>query len=555
MNGYELVADCLKLEGVDWLACFPDNPLIEACARREIRPIVFRQERGGINAADGYSRQMAGKKFGVFASQSGPGVENSFGAIAQAWGDAVPLLFLPGGSGVGRYDVEPNFSAIKNYANVSKLAISIDQSNRIVREMRRSFQTLKQGRPGPVVVELHGDVMSREVPKDSLQYCPTKPLLTQPNGNDIADAIRMLLNATNPVLWVGQGVLYAEATQQLMEFANLAQVPVITTMQAKSAFPDDHPLSLGSANRTAPKPVFKWLGEADLVFAVGSALTRTGFGLEIPPGKKIIHSTISAEDINKDYEAQVGLVGDAKLTLECLIDELKANVGEKGRQLNDSLFASIAQCKNEWLAEWSAKLNSAEVPINPYRVIDAINRTIDHENSVVTHDAGNPRDQIMPFYRATSPHGYIGWGKTTHLGYGLPLAIGAKLASPDKFCLNFMGDLAFGHTGTEIETAVRAEVPITTVIVNNGTMGGYDKKLKVAMSKYGVGNQTGDYAAMARALGATGMLVESPSDVENALNSAQRENEEGRTAVIEVITRQDTEFSQYHELLRPSATE
>lgn len=555
MNGYELVADCLKLEGVDWLACFPDNPLIEACARREIRPIVFRQERGGINAADGYSRQMAGKKFGVFASQSGPGVENSFGAIAQAWGDAVPLLFLPGGSGVGRYDVEPNFSAIKNYANVSKLAISIDQSNRIVREMRRSFQTLKQGRPGPVVVELHGDVMSREVPKDSLQYCPTKPLLTQPNGNDIADAIRMLLNATNPVLWVGQGVLYAEATQQLMEFANLAQVPVITTMQAKSAFPDDHPLSLGSANRTAPKPVFKWLGEADLVFAVGSALTRTGFGLEIPPGKKIIHSTISAEDINKDYEAQVGLVGDAKLTLECLIDELKANVGERGRQLNDSLFASIAQCKSEWLAEWSAKLNSAEVPINPYRVIDAINRTIDHENAVVTHDAGNPRDQIMPFYRATSPYGYIGWGKTTHLGYGLPLAIGAKLASPDKFCLNFMGDLAFGHTGTEIETAVRAEVPITTVIVNNGTMGGYDKKLKVAMSMYGVGNQTGDYAAMARALGATGMLVESPSDVENALNSAQRENEEGRTAVIEVITRQDTEFSQYHELLRPSETE
>lgn len=555
MNGYELVADCLKLEGVDWLACFPDNPLIEACARREIRPIVFRQERGGINAADGYSRQMAGKKFGVFASQSGPGVENSFGAIAQAWGDAVPLLFLPGGSGVGRYDVEPNFSAIKNYANVSKLAISIDQSNRIVREMRRSFQTLKQGRPGPVVVELHGDVMSREVPKDSLQYCPTKPLLTQPNGNDIADAIRMLLNATNPVLWVGQGVLYAEATQQLMEFANLAQVPVITTMQAKSAFPDDHPLSLGSANRTAPKPVFKWLGEADLVFAVGSALTRTGFGLEIPPGKKIIHSTISAEDINKDYEAQVGLVGDAKLTLECLIDELKANVGERGRQLNDSLFASIAQCKSEWLAEWSVKLNSAEVPINPYRVIDAINRTIDHENAVVTHDAGNPRDQIMPFYRATSPYGYIGWGKTTHLGYGLPLAIGAKLASPDKFCLNFMGDLAFGHTGTEIETAVRAEVPITTVIVNNGTMGGYDKKLKVAMSMYGVGNQTGDYAAMARALGATGMLVESPSDVENALNSAQRENEEGRTAVIEVITRQDTEFSQYHELLRPSETE
>ncbi|MCY4144681.1 MAG: thiamine pyrophosphate-requiring protein [Gammaproteobacteria bacterium] len=550
MNGYELVADCLKLEGVEWMACFPDNPLIEACARVGIRPIVFRQERGGINAADGYSRQMAGRKIGVFASQSGPGVENSFGAIAQAWGDAVPLLFLPGGSGIGRYDVAPNFSAVRNYSNVSKLAISIDQPNRIVREMRRSFQSLKQGRPGPVVVELHGDVLSREVPQEAAQYRPIKPLLSQPNANDVKDAIRSLLAASNPVLWVGQGVLYADATQQLKEFVNLAQIPVITTMQAKSAFPDDHPLALGSANRTAPKPVFRWLGEADLVLAIGSGLTRTGFGLEIPPGKQIIHATISAEDINKDYDVELGLVGDAKLTLECLIDELRARVGEAGRPQDDSLLVDIAECKREWLSEWSTKLSSTEVPINPYRVIDAINKTIDHGNAVVTHDAGNPRDQIMPFYRATSPYGYIGWGKTTHLGYGLPLAIGAKLASPDKFCLNFMGDLAFGHTGTEIETAVRAEVPITTVIVNNGTMGGYDKKLKVAMSKYGVGNQSGDYAAMARALGATGILVENPKEIEPALRSAQRENLEGRTAVVEVITRQDTEFSQYHELLR-----
>ncbi len=554
MNGYELVADCLKLEGVEWMACFPDNPLIEACARKSIRPIVFRQERGGINAADGYSRQMAGKKIGVFASQSGPGVENSFGAIAQAWGDAVPLLFLPGGSGIGRYDVAPNFSAVKNYSNVSKLAISIDQPNRIVREMRRSFQSLKQGRPGPVVVELHGDVLSREVPQEAAQYRSIKPLLSQPNANDVKDAIRMLLAASNPVLWVGQGVLYADATQQLMEFVNLAQIPVITTMQAKSAFPDDHPLALGSANRTAPKTVFRWLGGADTVFAIGSGLTRTGFGLEIPSGKQIVHATISAEDINKDYDVELGLVGDAKLTLKCLIDELKATVGEAGRPQNDSLLMDIAECKREWLSEWSAKLSSSEVPINPYRVIDAINKTIDHGNSVVTHDAGNPRDQIMPFYRATSPYGYIGWGKTTHLGYGLPLAIGAKLASPDKFCLNFMGDLAFGHTGTEIETAVRAEVPITTVIVNNGTMGGYDKKLKVAMSKYGVGNQTGDYAAMARALGATGILVESPEGIGPALRSAQRENLEGRTVVVEVITRQDTDFSQYQGLLTtPSA--
>lgn len=550
MNGFDVVAQCLKSEGVEWMACFPDNPLIEASARIGIRPIVFRQERGGINAADGYSRQKAGKTIGVFASQSGPGVENSFGAIAQAWGDAVPLLFLPGGSGVGRYDVTPNFSAAKNYEHVSKLAISIDQPNRVTREMRRAFHTLRQGRPGPVVVEMHGDVLGQEAPENMPPYRPSHEMRTCPNRNDVKDAVKLLLEAENPVIWAGQGVLYAEATNELRTLAELAQIPVITTMQAKSSFPDSHPLALGSANRTAPKAVFSWLGKADVVLAIGSGLTRTSFGQEIPSGKRLIHSTVSAEDINKDYEAEVGLVGDAKLTLEGLIDEVKASVGDNGRPSDETLAKAIATCKKEWLEDWAPKLTSSETPINPYRVINGINATINHANSVVTHDAGNPRDQIMPFYTATEPYGYIGWGKTTHLGYGIPLAIGAKIANPEKFCLNFMGDLAFGHTGTEIETAVRAEVPITTVVVNNGTMGGYDKKLKVAMSKYGVGNQTGDYAGMGRALGATGILVEQPEEIEPALVKAQRENDEGRVVVIECKTRQDTQFSLYPNLLR-----
>lgn len=549
MNGYDLIAQSLKAEGVEWMACFPANPLIEAVARIGIRPIVFRQERGGINAADGYTRTMAGKTVGVFASQSGPGVENSFGGIAQAWGEAVPLLFLPGGSGTGSYDIQPNFSAVKNYEHVSKLAISIDQIGQTSREMRRAFHALKHGRPGPVVVEMHGDVLGKEVPEAAANYRPTKVMRTAPNMSDVKDAVQLLLNAKNPVLWAGQGVLYADATNELRSLAELAQIPVITTMEGKSAFPDDHPLALGSANRTAPKAVYKWLGESDVLFAIGSALTRTGFGLDIPNNKLLIQSTISAEDINKDYDVDLGLVGDAKLTLGALIDEVKAQVGDNGRETNTTLQSDIANTKAEWLKEWEPLLTSDEVPVNPYRVIHEINNVINHEQSVVTHDAGNPRDQIMPFYKATLPRGYIGWGKTTHLGYGIPLAIGAKLAAPEKYCMNFMGDLAFGHTGTEIETAVRAEVPITTVVINNRTMGGYDTKMPVAMEKYGAGNQTGDYADLGKAMGATGIKVEEPAELVPALEKAQKENEEGRVTVIEVITRQDTRFSQYGSFL------
>ena len=545
MNGFELIAQCLKAEGVQWLACLPANSLIEASARVGIRPIVFRQERGGINAADGYARTMAGKQVGVFASQSGPGVENSFGGIAQAWGEAVPLLFLPGGAGTGSYDIKPNFSAVKNYEHVSKLAISIDQIGQTTREMRRAFHVLKHGRPGPVVVEMHGDVLGQEVPANTPPYRVPQKMRSAPNSTDVKDAVKSLLNATNPVLWVGQGVLYADATNEVRSLAELAQIPVITTMEGKSAFPDNHPLALGSANRTAPKTVYKWLGESDVLFAIGSGLTRTTFGLDIPNNKVLIHSTISAEDINKDYEVDLGLVGDAKLTLQAMVDEVKAQLGDNGRETNTALQADIANTNAAWLQEWQPLLTSDEIPVNPYRVVNEINHVINHENSIVTHDAGNPRDQIMPFYKATLPRGYIGWGKTTHLGYGIPLAIGAKLAAPEKFCMNFMGDLAFGHTGTEIETAVRAEVPITTVVINNRTMGGYDAKMPVAMEKFGVGNQAGDYADLGKAMGATGIKVEDPGELVPALQKAQRENAEGRVTVIEVITRQDTRFSQY----------
>jgi len=545
MNGFDLVAHCLKAEGVSWMACFPANPLIEAAAKVDIRPIVFRQERGGINAADGYARQTAGNSIGVFAAQDGPGVENSFGGIAQAWGEAVPMLFLPQGAGLGKYNVAPNFSATRNFEKITKLAVSIDQVDTITREMRRAFHAIRQGRPGPALVEMQRDVLSQEVPDNLFQYSASRVMRYAPAAGDIKDAVAQLRKAKNPVIWAGQGVLYAEATAELRELAELLQIPVITTMQAKSAFPDNHPLALGSANRTAPKMVYKWLGEADTLFAIGSALTRTSFGLDIPPGKFMIQSTVSPEDINKDYNIDLGMVGDARLTLEMMIEEVKSQIGsiETNQQLQDD----IAACKTDWLKEWAPFLTSDDSPISPYRVVHEINQSVDHANTVLTHDAGNPRDQIMPFYQATVPHSYIGWGKTTHLGYGIPLMIGAKLADPQKFCMNFMGDLAFGHTGTEIETAVRAQIPITSLVINNQTMGGYDDKMPTAMAKYGAGNQSGDYAGMAKAMGAQGIHVNKPEEIGPAILKARRANDEGEVVVIEVATRQEKDFSQYED--------
>ena len=548
MNGYDLVARCLKAEGVTWMACFPANPLIEAAAKVDIRPNEIRQERGGINAADGYSRQTLGKQIGVFAAQDGPGVENSFGGIAQAYGEAVPMLFLPQGAGLDKYSIAPNFSAVRNYEGVTKLALSIDQVTKVTREMRRAFHAIRQGRPGPALVEMQRDVMSQEVPENATKYVASQVMKYAPSRSSVKDAVTQLLVAKTPVIWAGQGVLYAEATELLREFAELTQIPVITTMQAKSAFPDDHPLALGSANRTAPKTVYHWLGASATFLAIGSGLTRTSFGLDVPGGKFMIHSTVSPEDINKDYEIDLGLVGDAALTLELLIDEAKAQLGEAGRATDTVLNEKIAGIRAEWIAEWAPLLASDEAPINPYRVIAEINNSVDHANTVMTHDAGNPRDQIMPFYKAAAPGGYIGWGKTTHLGYGIPLVMGAKMADPSQFCINFMGDLAFGHTGMEIETAVRAQIPITTVVINNRTMGGYDSKMPTAMEKFGAGNQSGDYAGVAKSLGARGIHVNEAAGIAPAIAEARRANDEGEVVVVEISTRQETRFSQYPEL-------
>jgi thiamine pyrophosphate-dependent acetolactate synthase large subunit-like protein len=548
MNGYQAVAKILKKEGFEWLACFPSNPIIEAVAVEGIRPIVFRQERGGIMAADGYSRLMASQgKYGVFACQGGPGVENAFGGFAQAWADGVPVLFLPDGPGNYKSGVAPNFSGTRNFQNITKFAASVTTADSIAPLMRRATEALKNGRPGPVMVEIHRDGMVDDVPDGAVDnYQPTSKHIFAPSASDIKDVADMLLNARMPAIWAGQGVLHAGATSELQELAELTQIPVMTTMPGKSAMDERHPLALGAANRTAPKPVWTWLKESDVLFAVGASLTVTNYGIDLPSGKFLIHCTNNPMDISKEYATDIGLVGDAKETLRLLIDEIKGQIGEEGRRGDSSVQETVAQVRAEWDADWANLLNSEMVPINPYRLLKEIGKAVNHENTVMTHDAGHPRDQMMPFYTATKPHTYIGWGKSTHLGYGIGLMIGAKMAMPERFCVNFMGDAAFGMSGLDIETSVRSGNPITTIVLNNGTMGGYNKSLPVAMEKYNAGNMTGDYAMIAEGMGARGITVTEPTEIGAAVREAHRENfENGRSALIDVHTQQELNFSIY----------
>ncbi len=545
MNGYDAIAHILKKEGFEWLACFPSNPLIESVAKVGIRPIVFRQERGGIMAADGFSRNMAAQgKYGVFACQGGPGAENAFGGFAQAWADSVPILFIPDGPDTDRADVKPSFSAPQNYAHITKWATHISSANRLVSLMHRAITALRNGRPGPVLIEMPKDVMEENI-HDIHGYKLTAQYRSAPYHSDVADAVNKLLSASRPLIWAGQGILYAGATEELLTFAELAQIPVLTTMPGKSAFDERHPLALGAANRTAPKPVWTWLKESDVMLAIGTSLTKTNYGIDVPAGKFLIHNTNNLEDIGKEYPTDIGLPADAKITLQMMIDETKSILGEEGRKSDSSIREAVSQVRKEWLEEWKPLLESEMIPINPYRLVHEIGKAVNHESTIMTHDAGHPRDQIMPFYTATIPHSYIGWGKSTHLGYGIGLMIGAKMAHPDKFCVNFMGDAAFGMSGLDIETAVRSGNPITTIVLNNGTMGGYNRSLPIAMEEYGAGNMTGSYATIAKGLGAEGIEVEKPEEIVPAIIRARELNSEGKCVLIDVKTQQELKFSVY----------
>jgi len=538
MKGDEYIAKILKDEGVSWLSCFPSNPMIEALAKVGIRPIAFRHERGAVMAADGYSRVSDGARLGVVAMQSQAGAENSAGGLAQANADNIPILVLPGGNPLSMLFVRPNYSAVSSWANVCRHAEFITSPGETGNVMRRAMHRLRSASPGPVVVELPPEVVAQDIPDAARNYVSPRRVVGAPSPGDLADAAKALVNAKDPMIWAGAGVMAAGATGELKALAELLEVPVYTSLPGKSAIDERHPLAIGSGGMTVTGPGRHWLKESDLIFAVGSSLTTTPYGQRLDDGKFLIHSVNDVTEINKDTICDIGLVGDAKVTLTLMIDAVKGLVGEQGRSTGAA--DRIRAMKTEWWAAWMPYLTSDSEPISPYRVIWELDQNLDRENAIVTHDAGAPRDQIAPFYTATSPHSYVGWGKTTHLGASIPLMIGAKKAmidaGTDRMCVAFMGDAAFGMSGLDIETAVRAGLPITVVLLNNGIMATYPGGTPTAREQFGVTRMTGDYARIAEGLGAEGIRVNKPTQLAGAIKAAAEHNREGRTVLIDVIT-------------------
>jgi thiamine pyrophosphate-dependent acetolactate synthase large subunit-like protein len=544
MTGADALAEVLKREGTQQVFFFPASPIAEAIAKAGIRLILTRQERVAGNMADGVSRSTNGRQIGVFAVQELAGSENAFPGVAHSFTDSTPTLYLPGSPGRKKFGEHPTFMNEPHYELITKYSASPLTAEEVPYRLRQAYQALRSGRPQPAMVDMTEDVADQAYP-GTLDYRPVAAVRSAADSGAVKEAADRLLRAKLPLLWAGNGVLYAEASPELTELAELLGAPVMTTLMGKSAFNERHELSVGTGAHAKTGAAMHFIGASDLVLAVGTSLSQSAFTPAIPPDKVLIHATNDPRDLNKVYATDIAIAADAKLFLRQLVEELRSRVGATERERRPEVVRTIASQKAAWRAEYESEFSDEGTPINGYRMFRELWNSLDPDTTMLTHESGASRDIQCVFYESTVPRSYLGWGHSTQLGFSLGLAMGAKLANPSKTVVNVMGDGAIGMTGMDLETAARENIPILTVIKHDGVFSGYPGMFPQADARYHAIRQGGDYAALARALGWHGERVESPSELRAAFGRGLAAVRDGQPALVDVITKETTRLSTF----------
>ena len=528
------LARILKAEGIPWVSCYPTNHVNNALGEEGVPILMMGEERFAVAVADAYSRVTCGKQVGVctvMANLNAAGIQMAYGAIAQAWEDSAPLLVIAEGVGQGG-SRHTHYDMAEAFKSVTKWVGKVDRAELIPDYVRRAFTHLRSGRPGPVLLIVPRDL--GEYDTDEYPYTPVKGWRSGPDPDDVRAAVKTLLAAKDPLLYVGEGVYYADATAELLQFAEAVQAPVLTTLKAKGAFPETHPLSVGVRGSHAEH----FLRTCDLLFSVGSSLFPNRFSHAIPDHarKTIVQCTVDTLDINRSYETKHAVIGDAKLTLAALLEE----VGKRGGVAKKpALLEEIRAQRQAFQAKFRPLMESSETPINPYRVIGDLMKVLDPQNSFVTADSGNTRDQLSTVYEAQIPRGHLGWGNVSTLGFSLAGALGAKLAFPNRQVAFVTGDAGVCYMMGNFEAAARYKLGITALHINNGGYSGYGPGF------WGGGHDPYTWqvsphgsacmASMARAVGFHAEDVTRPEDIVPALRRALDENAKGRPAFLEFI--------------------
>jgi tartronate-semialdehyde synthase len=545
MPAMDAVVKVLESEGVDTIFGIPGAsilPLYDALRGSSIRHLTVRHEEGGTHAADGYSRATG--RIGVCVGTSGPAGTNMVTGLYTAMADSVPILTITGQVPLAQLDRE-GFQAV-DIAEIVKPVVKksylVSQSDQLPWVFREAFHIMRSGRPGPVHIDLPIDVQLATISYDPAADAPLHVVRTAPHPAAIERALDLLLEADRPLLMPGGGVILAEASAELVELAELLQVPVLPTLMGWGTIPNDHPLYVGLAGiQTQTRAGNEALLESDLVLAVGARFADRHTGnLDVYRGDRtFIHVDVEPTQIGRVFGPDLGIVGDAKLTLQALVEGARKRVGA-GRSGNG--WAARVPSRRTALAR---KTDHDNVPIKPQRVFREINEHFDADTVFVTAIGLYQifSGQLQEVYK---PRHYLICGQAGPLGWEVSACTGAKLGLPDKTIVGVVGDYSFQFLMEEVAVACQYEVPFVLVMLNNAYLG----LIRQAERKYGMNYAVNidfdesygmDHVKVMEGMGAFGRRVERPEDISAALEWAVATAEEHRRPVlVEVITERET---------------
>jgi acetolactate synthase-1/2/3 large subunit len=528
LTGAEILIRCLQEEGVEHVFGYPGGAVLfiydELFKQDKVQHILVRHEQGAVHAADGYARST--QKVGVALVTSGPGVTNAVTGIATAYMDSIPLVVITGQVPtplIGN-DAFQEADIIGITRPVTKHNYLVKDVRDLARVVKQAFYIARTGRPGPVVIDLPKDVQLASTTfsyPDTVELRGYKPTYSG-NIRQVEKAVKMLLTARRPVVYVGGGATLADASPELLEFAEAIQAPVTTTLMGMASFPKKHPLSLGMLGMHGTFYANMAVTHADLLIAVGARFDDrvTGKIASFAPDAKIIHVDIDPTSIKKNVRVDLPLVGELKDVLKKMVKKLAEQGEEVGAHVEAT--APWRQEIADWKKQQPMKYQSSTSVIKPQFVIEKI-RELTADDAIVTTEVGQHQMWTAQFFDFSQPRTFLTSGGLGTMGFGLPAALGAQAAFPGRQVIDISGDGSFQMNSQELATLVQYRLPVKIAILNNNFLGMvrqwqqlfFNKRYSQTCMELPI-----DFVKLAEAYGATGLTASKPEEVEGVIRKA-----------------------------------
>ncbi|CAK8723040.1 biosynthetic-type acetolactate synthase large subunit [Candidatus Electronema halotolerans] len=528
ITGAQAIVKCLQEEGVDTIFGFPGGVILDLYDElmdSDIKNLLVRHEQGAVHAADGYAR--ASGKVGVALLTSGPGATNGVTGIATAYMDSIPIVVLTGQvprALIGN-DAFQEVDIVGITRPCTKHNYLVSNPDELVSILREAFYLAASGRPGPVLVDLPKDVMASKIAypeKQEIKMKTYQPTM-EPHPGQVAKACKAIMKAKQPVLYVGGGVILSNASKELTELAEKTQIPVTMTLMGLGGFPGTNPLSMGMLGMHGTYAANMMVAKSDLLIAVGARFDDriTGRLDTFAPDAEIIHIDIDPTSISKNVKVDIPLVADCKRALTAMNAWF-----DSAADFSQAAFAEKHQSWNEQVKDWNSThplsyTDEGDI-IKPQYVIEVINR-LTGGDAIITTEVGQNQMWTAQFYKFNNPRQFLTSGGLGTMGYGLPAAIGAKIAFPDKTVIDIAGDGSIQMNIQELATAKQYGAAVKVAILNNNYLGMVRQWQELFYNKRYSGTPmevTPDFVELAKAYGAVGLRAKTKSEVEPVIKEA-----------------------------------